>query len=194
MNNAIGNGIFSRKGRLNNQPNLQFSIEHNHSSGIRFTSESQVAISDVTCENETYLVPGVRSKFETNPLPIGIVAFSAFKEMVALESSLSNSCFLIEMRLNEINCAFLTNEYRRDLTIDCLKEVIGIGLSEKAFSFSPSDRIWLLYTNVSADSAINKAKLAFLQVQKSLRKELDFHQSLVDLHLYKLANCMPDIY
>ena len=194
MSNATGNGIFSKIGRLNNQPKLQLSIEQNHSSNIRFTSESEAAISDAAYENETYLIPDVSSKFETNPLPIGMVAFSAFKEMVALESSLSSSSFLIEMHLNQINCAFLTNEYRRDLAIDCLKEVIGMGLSEKAFSFSPSDRIWLLYTNILADSAINKAKMAFLRVQKLLRKELNFHQSLVDLHMYKLANCMPDIY
>ena len=194
MDKATGNSIFSKIGRLISRPKLRLSIEQNHSSGIRFTSESEAATSDAVSENETYLIPDLSSKFERNPLPIGMVEFSAFKEMVALESSLSNSCFLIEMRLNQVNCAFLNNEYRRDLAIDCLKKVIGMGLSEKAFSFSPSDRIWLLYTNVSAESAITKAKVAFLQVQKLLREELDFHQSLVDLHMYKLANCMPDIY
>jgi len=171
-NSVLENDFFSKLGRFINPLKSRFSIEENNKLATTFIPKSS----------------------ETNPLPIGTIAVSKFKEILETEARFSNYSFLIEISLNKDNCSFLTDSNQRDLAIDCLKTVINKGLSEKAYTFSPSEKIYLLFTNVSADVAIHKANMAFRQVQKMLRTELDFNQSLVELNMYKVQDDVPDIF
>lgn len=193
MNNVLETNFFSRLSRLISRPKSKFSIEQKHNVAIQFTADSVTEITDALAGDVTTNPSSRHSKFATNPLPTSTLDVAVFRAIVASESKLSNSSFLVEMSLDQNNCAFLTAEDRRDLTIDCLKEVLTIGLAENAYTFSPTQKIWLLYTNVSPDSAINKANLAFRRAQKLVREELDFHESLVELNMYKIQDCIPDI-
>jgi len=193
MNNVLESNFFSKLGRLISRPKSRFSIEQKHNVDIQFTAESIKETADVVEETSAFDQSGRHAKFATNPLPIETLDLAVFEAIVESESKLSNSSFLVEMSLNQSNCAFLTDADRRDLAIDCLKAVLNIGLAENAFTFGPSHKIWLLYTNVSSNMAINKANLAFQRAQKLVREELDFHQPLVELNMYKIQDCIPDI-
>lgn len=194
MNNVLETNFFSRLGLLISRPKSRFSIEQKHNLDIQFTADTAEEIVAKVARADAYQTSERSSKFATNPLPLGILDLPVFKAIVESEAKLSNSSFLLEMSLNQSNCAFLTDSDRKDLAIDCLKEVLKSGLGENAFTFGPSQKIWLLFTNVSPDSAINKANLAFRRAQKLVREELDFHESLVELNMYKIQDCIPDIF
>lgn len=192
-NTVLENNFFSRLGQLINLFRFRFPIEQNQNLAIQLNTESSDSIAVDVANTETYTTINNNSKFATNPLPIGTADVSAFNTIVEKESTLSNSSFIIELRLNKGNCSFLTDTAQKDLAIDCLKTVVKTGLSAKAYTFSPSHKIFLLYTNVSAETVINKANKIFRQVQKMLRAELDSHQSLMELNIYKVQDCVPCI-
>lgn len=193
MNNVLESNFFSRLSRLISRPKSRFSIEQKHNLDIQFTAESINETAEIVEKTNVFNPSSRHAKFATNPLPMQTLDLAVFQAIVASESKLTNSSFLVEMSLDQSNCAFLTDADQRDLAIDCLKAVLNIGLAENAFTFGPSHKIWLLYTNVSANMAINKANLAFQRAQKLVREELDFHQPLLELNMYKIQDCIPEI-
>ena len=100
---------------------------------------------------------------------------------------------MVELSLDAQSCAFLTDADQKDLAIDCLKLLVRNGLAAPIYTFSPTNKIWLFFTNISTYLAVQKANTAFCAARQLVRSELDFHQSLLDLNMYRLQDGVPTI-
>lgn len=194
MNNALENNFFSRIGRFISRPKVRFTIERKHDLAIQFSPEELGEVPDNKSRDLPLSTSKQTDKFATNSLPAGTLAFLAFKKIVETAANQEGSAsYLLEMHLNPSNCSFLSDVDRKDLAIDCLKEVIRKGISPTAYTFSPTHKIWLFFAHIPTKMAINKANTAFLQTQQLVRAELDFHRSLIELNMYKIQDCVPKI-
>lgn len=133
------------------------------------------------------------NKRNQDALPAGILAIAPFKESVQEELQLGNQSFLLKFGLDKENCSFLSEKKQKDLALDCIKLLQKSGLGAKSLAFSPTGKFWVLLANKSEKSAIGEANVAFKIVQKLLREELDVHQSLLELNMYKIQDCLPEI-
>ena len=130
---------------------------------------------------------------QQDTLPKGILAIAPFKQLVKEELTIGNQSFLVKFALNKANCAFLSDKKQIDIALDCVKLLYKNGLDAKSFAFSPTGQFWVLLSNKPEKLAIAKANVAFKMVQKLLREELDVHQSLIELDMYKIQDCLPEI-
>ncbi|MEM1124212.1 MAG: hypothetical protein AAGJ18_27490 [Bacteroidota bacterium] len=197
MNNVLENNFFSRLGRLISRPKVRFTIEREHHVDLQFhPAESGVTVTSKS-PIDTVDFDVLEDKFATNFLPAGTLSLATFQEIVhkeAADSALKDQdSFLIEMSLDAKNCAFLTDADQKDLTIDCLKLLVKDGLAAPIYTFSPTNKIWLFFSNIPADLAVQKANAAFRATQQLVRSTLDFHRSLLDLNMYSVQDGIPAI-
>jgi len=201
MNNVLEKNFLYKIGRLIARPITSFNFKK--SKNTNFPKENNsAAIATIAMPKgfPTEQIKGAAKKREPHNqrnqdvLPTGILAIAPFRESVKEELELGNQSFLLKFGLNEANCSFLSDKKQKDLALDCAKFLHKNGLGAKRFAFSPTTgQFWILLSNKPVKTAISTANVAFKIVQKLLREELDLHQSLVDLEVYKIQHCFPEI-
>lgn len=197
MNNVLEKSFLNKIGRFIARPITSF----NFKKSIVLKENNSVAIATIAMPKGLPLEQikgGTKKKRPTvqwNPdaLPTGILAITPFKDAVKEELELGNQSFLLKLGLNKENCSFLSEKKQKDLALDCVKLLQKSGIGAKSLAFSPTGKFWVLLANKSEQSAITTANVAFKMVQKLLRAELDVHQSLLDLNMYKIQDCLPEI-
>jgi len=200
MNNVLENNFLNRIGRFIARPITSFNFKKSKNTSF-LRENNSAAIATITMPKEFPMeeIKGGAKKRQPNnqrnqdALPIGILAIASFKESVKEELELGNQSFLLKFGLNEANCSFLSEKKRKDLALDCVKLLHKSGLGAKSLSFSPTGKFWVLLANKTVHSAIREANTTFKIVQKLLREELDVHQSLLELNMYKIQDCLPEI-
>ena len=200
MNNILDNNLLHKIGRFIARPITSFNFKK--VKNIDFQKENNsVAIATIAMPS-TFHIEQIKggtkksqpiNKRNQDALPTGILAITPFKASVEEELQLGNQSFLLKFGLDKENCSFLSAKKQKDLALDCVKLLYKSGLGAKSLAFSPTGNFWVLLTNKSENSAITKANVAFKIVQKLLREELDVHQSLLALNMYKIQDCLPEI-
>jgi len=200
MNNVLDNNFLHKLGRFIARPITSFNFKKSKSTG--FSKQNDSAVIAAIAMPRDFSMEQIKGGAKTNKsankrnqdaLPKGILEMTPFKVAVKEELTLGNQSFLLKFGLNKENCCFLTEKKQKDLALDCVKLLNKSGLSAKQLAFSPTGNFWMLLANKTEKSAIAKANLAFKIVQKLLREELDVHQSLLDLNMYKIQDCLPEI-
>ncbi len=200
MNNVLEKSFLNKIGRFITRPIISFNFKKS-STTIIPKENNAVAIATIAMPKGLPLEQikgGTKKRRPTiqrnqDALPSGILAIAPFKESVKEELELGNQSFLLKLGLNKENCSFLSEKKQKDLALDCVKLLQKSGIGAKSLAFSPTGKFWVLLANKSEQSAITTANVAFKIVQKLLRAELDVHQSLLDLNMYKIQDCLPEI-
>lgn len=200
MNNVLENNILNRIGRFIARPIT--SLNFKKSKNTNFLKENNSAAIATIAMPKGFPMEQIKGgakkrqpnhQWNQDALPKGIIAIAPFKESVKEELTLGNQSFLLKFGLNKENCSFLSEKKQKDLALDCVKLLEKSGLGAKSLSFSPTGNFWVLLANKTENSAIGEANIAFKIVQKLLREELDVHQSLLELNMYKIQDCLPEI-
>lgn len=200
MNNVLEKSFLNKIGRFIARPITSFNFKKSRTS-IVLKENNSAAIATIAMPEGLPMEQvkgGAKKKQPTTPwnpdaLPTGILEIAPFKESVKEELELGNQSFLLKLGLNKENCSFLSEKKQKDLALDCVKLLQKSGIGAKSLAFSPTGKFWVLLANKSEQSAITTANVAFKLVQKLLRAELDAHQSLLDLNMYKIQDCLPEI-
>ncbi len=201
MNNVLEKNFLHKIGRFIARPITSFNFKK--SKNTNFLKENNSATIAAIAMPKGFpmdqIKGGAKKKQQPNhqrnhdALPTGILAIAPFKEAVKEELQLGNQSFLLKFGLNKKNCSFLSQKKQKDLALDCVKLIHKSGLGAKSLSFSPTGNFWVLLANKTEKAAIGEANTAFKIVQKLLREELDVHQSLLQLNMYKIQDCLPEI-
>ena len=134
---------------------------------------------------------------KTIGLPEGILGLVPFQKLVQQElahiQKNQHQSFLLELGLIQKNLTFLTPKAQAELALDCLIYLQKNGIANAHFGFTPSNQLWLLLTDLTEETAITTAKKAFADLQKMLRSVLDASHSLLELNMFKVQGCLPEI-
>ena len=134
---------------------------------------------------------------KTIGLPAGILGLAPFQKLIQEElthvQQKQHQSFLLEMGLIQQNLSFLTPKAQKELALDCLLYLQKSGISTAHFGFTPSNQFWLLLPAFTEAKAIATAENAFQSIQKMLREVLDSTQPLLELNLFNMQDCLPDI-
>lgn len=131
---------------------------------------------------------------ENQALPEGILPILPFKNKVAEALKTANQqSYLIKFNLINHNLSFLSTKAQEELARDCVKYLQKINTKEASISFTPDSNLWLLLPNSNDELAIDKAEFLFGKLKQMLRGILDINQPLLELNMYKVADCIPKI-
>ena len=134
---------------------------------------------------------------KTIGLPEGILGLVPFQKLVQQELAQvqqnQHQSFLLELGLIQKNLTFLTAKAQEELALDCLIYLQKNGVANAQFGFTPTNQLWLLLPDFTEERAISTAKKAFADLQKMLRSILDSSQSLLELNMFKVQECLPEI-
>lgn len=200
MNNVLENNFLHKLGRFIARPITSFNFKKSKSTdfpiGNNVTAITAMAMPQGFPMEE--IKGGAKksrtaNKWNQDTLPQGILEMDSFKSLVNEELAAGNQSFLLKFSLNKENCSFLAEKKQKALALDSVKLLHKSGLGAKSLAFSTTGDFWMLLANKTEKSAIAKATVAFKIVQKLLREELDVHQSLLDLNMYKIQDCLPEI-
>ncbi len=152
---------------------------------------------NITFAGEQLAKFGYYIRPKTIGLPEGILGLVPFQKLVQQElahvQQNQHQSFLLELGLIQKNLSFLSPKAQEELALDCLIYLQKNGVANAKFGFTPSNKLWLLLPDFSEAAAIATAKKAFADLQKILQSVLDASQSLLELNMYKMQDCLPEI-